>query len=84
MKKYHKTKSATQLVISTNSSTRRSAAICQQIFKNGINIETSTQSGVYRVTFKEAVKIRELLKETLHLENWCMHFDGKRIYNKEY
>ncbi|CAI9719011.1 Hypothetical predicted protein [Octopus vulgaris] len=35
-------------------------------------------------TIKEAVKLKKKMKKTLYLENWSLHFDGKRIDDQEY
>ncbi|CAI9716088.1 Hypothetical predicted protein [Octopus vulgaris] len=43
--------------------------------------EVSTQT---RSTIKEVVKLKRKMKKTLHLENWSVHFDGKRIDDQEY
>src|SRR5277367_3934507 len=83
-KKYSKTKTATKLVTSSKLSTSKAATICQQLSQDGIDVETRSQSGIYRATIKEAVKLKGEKKKTLHLENWSLHFDGKRIDDQEY
>lgn len=83
-KKYSKTKTATKLVTSSKLSTSKAATICHQLSQDGIDVETPSQSGIYRATIKEAVKLKEEMKKTLHLENWSLHFDGKRIDDQEY
>ena len=79
---HHETKSATQLLISAKLSARMSAAVCQQIYKNETNIETSTQYDIYRAIFKEAAKFNEVQKDAQFLE--CLYLDGKHIDNKYY
>ena len=37
-----------------------------------------------QTTIKEAVKLKEEMKRTLHFENWSLHFDSKRINHQEY
>ena len=83
-KKYSKTKSANKLVTSSKLSTSQAAAVCRQLSQDGIDVETPSQSGIYRSIIKEAVKLTEEMKKTLQLENWSLHFDGKRIDGREY
>ena len=40
-------------------STRKAATICQQLSQDGIDVQTPLQSGVYRSTIKEAVKLKK-------------------------
>lgn len=56
MKKYRKTQNITQFVMSSNLSTRKSSNVCQQLYQEAINVETS-QSDNYRFTIKVAVKL---------------------------
>ena len=82
-KKYCKTNTATKLVISSKLSTHRAATVCRKLPQDGISIETPSQSGVYKSTIKQATKLKEM-KKTLQLENWSLHFDGKRLDNHKY
>ena len=82
--KYCKTKTATKLVTSSKLSTSKAATVCQQLSQCGIDVGTPSQSGIYRPTSKEAKKLKEDMKTTLNLENWSLHFDGKRIDDEEY
>ena len=83
-KKYCKTKTASKLVTSSKLSTSKAATVCQQLSQCGIDVGTPSQSGIYRSTSKEAKKLKEEMKKTLNLENWSLHFDGKRIDDQEY
>lgn len=83
-KNYSKTKTATKLVTSSKLSTSKAATICRQLSQDGIDIQTPSQSGIFRSTIKEAVKLKEEMKKTLHLESWSLHFDGKRVSHQEY
>ena len=79
-----KVKVATNLVTSTRVSTNKAAKICQQLSHNGIDIPTPSQAAIYKSTYKEAAKLKEEMTETLQMEQWSLHFDGKRIEDKEY
>ena len=52
--------------------------------ESGIEIATPSQSGVYRAVYREATKVREILKQTLDKSKWCLHFDDKIIKKKEH
>lgn len=62
-RKYSKTGSAINLVISSKLSTPKAATVCRQLFQDGINVETPSESGIYRSTVKEAVKFLFLSEE---------------------
>ena len=79
-----KVKVATNLVTSTRVSTNKAAKICQQLSHNGTDIPTPSQAAIYKSTYKEAAKLKEEMIETLQMEQWSLHFDGKRIEDKEY
>ena len=83
-KKYCKTKTATKLVTSSKLSTSKAATVCQQLSQCGIDVGTPSQSGIYRSTSKEAKELKEEMKKTLNLENWSLHFNGKRNDDQEY
>ncbi|CAI9726985.1 Hypothetical predicted protein [Octopus vulgaris] len=51
---------------------------------DGINVETPLQSGIYRLTIKEVVKLKKKTKKTLYLENLSLHFVGKLLNDQEY
>ncbi|CAI9727369.1 Hypothetical predicted protein [Octopus vulgaris] len=82
-RKYSKTGTPTKLVISSKLSTQKAATVCRQLSQDGINVETPSQSGIYRLTIKEAVKLKQKMKKTPHLENWSLHFHGKCIDDQE-
>lgn len=72
------------MVISAGVSTSKAAKLCQQLFNDGVEISTPTQAAIYKATFREAEKVKKRLKESLRNENWCLHFDGKRLEDNEY
>lgn len=45
---------------------------------------TPSQSEIWRREIRDADKVKSRLKELLVEEEFCLHFDGKRIKNKEY
>jgi len=51
---------------------------------DGINIPTLSQAASYKSTYKEAVKLKEEITEKLQMEEWSLHFDGKRTEENEY
>ena len=68
---------------STRVSTSKAAKICKQLSRDGIDIPTPSQAAIYKATFKEAVKLKEEMIEKLQMEQWSIHFDGKRIEENE-
>lgn len=48
MKKYSKTNTETKLVTSSNLSRKKATNICQQLFQEETNVETTSQSGIFR------------------------------------
>lgn len=71
------------LVTNAKVSTKKAAKICKELAESGIQIATPSQPGVYKAVIKSAERKEKMLKETLKNENWCLHFDGKKIGNKE-
>ena len=45
---YNKTEKAFKLVISLNVSTKKAARICRNLYENGVDIKTPSQSGIYK------------------------------------
>lgn len=83
--KYSKTKTSTNLVTYSNSSTSKAATVWQELFPEGTNVETSSQSGIYWSIITETIKLKEKkMKKTPNLENWSLNFDGKRTDGHEY
>lgn len=74
---------AVKLVNNANLSTNKAAKVCKQLAESGIDIATPSQSGIYRAVIKSAENLEEFYKKTLQNEEWCLHFDGKKIGNKE-
>lgn len=74
---------AVELVNKVHISTRKAAKICEELAQSGIKISTPSQPAIYKAVMKSAEQKEELLKKQLKEENWCLHFDGKKINGKE-
>lgn len=74
---------AVTLVNNVNVSTKKAAKICKQLAGSGITIGTPTQPGIYKAVIRSAKQKEEELAKTLKKEDWCLHFDGKKIGKKE-
>ena len=77
------TKNAVNLVKKINLSTNKAALVCNQLKTDGIHLPTPTQSGIYKATFREADRIKKVLRETLKNEDWVLQFDGKKWQGSE-
>lgn len=80
----HSTKSAAKLVYKHSLSTRKSSQVLQSLAEDGFSIPTPSQSGVWRRTIRDAEQVKNRLMELISEEKFCLHFDGKKIDNKEY
>lgn len=65
-------------------SASKAADVCHQLSQEWIDIETPSQTVIYRSTIKETLKRKEETKKTINLENWSLHFYGKRIVEQIY
>lgn len=74
---------ATFLVIDTNVSSNKAAMICKKMAESGVDVPTPSQKTIYRHVIKFAEQKVETNKQHLKLENWALHFDGKKINKKE-
>ena len=83
-KGYNKTEKASNLVRSLNVSTKKAASICWNLYENGVDIRTPSQSGISKSVFRKPDQLNQEMKEKLQLENLVLYFDGKRIENEEY
>ena len=72
------------MVQSTRVLTNKAAKICKQLAHNVIDIPTPSQVTIYKSVFKEAVKLKGEMIETLQVEQWSLRFDGKHIGQNEY
>ena len=65
-------------------STKKAGSICWNLYENGVEIRTTSQSEINKSVFRKADQLNQEVKEKLQLQNWALHFDGKRIENEEY
>ena len=79
----NKTQKASNLVRSLNVSTKKAANICLNLYENDVDIGTPSHHGIYKYVFRKTDQLNQELKEKLQLQNWALHFDGKRIENEE-
>lgn len=83
-RKYQSTKVAAKLVSKQSLSTRKASGVLQSLAEEGVDVPTPSQSGVWRRVIRNAEQVKNRLKEIISEEKFCLHFDGKRIGNKEY
>ena len=83
-RKRHSAKLGSKLVSKDCLSTRKASRVLKSVSEDGFNVPTPTQSGVWRRTIKDAEREKSHLKEIISEENFCLHFDGKRLEGKEY
>ena len=80
----HSTKSAAKLVSKHSLSTRKASQVLQSLAEDGVSVPTPSQSGIWRRTIRDAEQVKNRLMELISEEKFCLHFDGKKIDNKEY
>ena len=78
------TKSAAKLVSKHSLSTRKASKVLQSLSEEGVSLATPSQSGIWRRTIKDAQHVKHRITELISQEQFCLHFDGKRIDNNEY
>ena len=78
-KRYSSAKCAVKLVRKANLSTNKTCKVLKILNEGSSNIDTPSQSGVYKATFKEAELLRLQFKNSLKNFDWCIHFDGKKL-----
>lgn len=83
-RKHNRTGIARRLVTSSKLSSHGASKVCRQLSGEGIEIPTPSQSGIHKAIYKKAARVKKHLVSTLHLEKWCIHFDGKHIEGFEY
>ena len=58
---YNRTKLASNLVITESLSTNKSARICKKLFEKGIEIETPSQTGIWRSTIRQGESMKKIV-----------------------
>jgi hypothetical protein len=52
---------------------------------DSVNLRTPSQSGIWRRVIRDTESMKEKIKKVLMDENnFCLHFDGKKIINHEF
>ena len=82
--RYQSTKIAAKLVSKQSLSTRKASGVLESLAEEGVDVPTPSQSEVWRRVIRNAEQVKNRLKEIISEEIFCLHFDGKRIGNKEY
>ena len=82
-RKYHSAKSASGLFLKFTLSTRQASRVCQSLADGGVDLPTPSQTATWRRVIKNGKIKAEKIKHLLQNENFCLHFDGKRIGKKE-
>lgn len=83
-RKHNPTGVARRLITSSKLSSHRAAKVCRQLSGEGIEIPTPCQSAIHKAIYTRAAQVKKHLVNTLHLEKWSIHFDGKHIEGFEY
>ena len=79
------TSHAAKLVTTKSLSSNKAAVVCTSLAEDGISIPTPSQSGVWRAVIRSGEGAKPKIKSFLQDEQqFCLHFDGKRIANREY
>ena len=74
------TRIATKLVTNYSLSTHQASKVCTELSESGINLPTPSQSGIFKNVIRKGTSMKSSIKELLGKTNeYCMHFDGKRI-----
>ncbi|XP_073847047.1 uncharacterized protein [Musca autumnalis] len=76
-------KPSVALVTEVKVSTRKAAKICQKLANTGVNIYTPSQAAIYKAVKRSSEQREELYRNTLKDQDWCLHFDGKKMCKKE-
>ena len=58
---YNRTKLAFNLVITESLGTNKSARICKKLFEKGIEIETPSQTGIWRSTIRQGESMKKFV-----------------------
>ena len=78
-RKHNPTGAARRLVTSAKLSTHGAARVCRQLSGEGIKGAAPSQPAIHKAIYKRAAEVKQHLMNTLHLEKWSLHFDGKHL-----
>ena len=71
-------------MITESLNTNKSARICKKLFEKGIEIETPSQTGIWSSTIRQGESMKKIVAKMVQEEQFCLHFDGKKINKTEY
>lgn len=74
---------AASLVTNLNISTSKASLVCKQLSEAGVSIATPSQKTIHRHVKKNAERKETVYIQNLNLNQWALHFDGKKINKKE-
>jgi len=84
----HKSYSSTKLgekLLHDGLSTNMAARALRTMYDYGCSTDTPSQSGIWRAMIRDGKKKQEKIKKLMtQEENFCLHFDGKKLEKKEY
>ena len=60
------------------------ANVFQSMSNEGIKVPTPNQTSIWRSVIRESEKIKKKIKENISSEEFCLHFDEKRINGEEF
>ena len=85
-KEYQNTRHAANLVMKYGLSTRQASRVCTSLAAANVgDLPTPSQSGIWKRVIKEGIRKFAEIKDILQMENnFCLHFDGKRLLSKDY
>ena len=89
MKKSRKTvfnriKLASNLVVTESLSTNKSARISKKLNEKSIEIETPSQTGIWRSTIRQGESKKKIIIKIVQEEYFCLHFVGMKISMTKY
>lgn len=83
-KKKYSTASGTKLVL-RGLSTSQASMVCKSLSEEGHSVPTPSQSGIWKSIIKRGKAMKGTITSLLRKEDqFCLHFDGKRLDGTEY
>lgn len=78
------TTAATALVRKKNLSTNKTYNVLQTLSAEGLDVPVPSQSGIWRRVMREGEQMTDKIRNFLGKNEFCLHFDGKRLDGEEY